>query len=267
MRLLNLLFARNSFGDPEEFRATLGEHLEELRQRLFRVVALLAVGLVIGWFIEPYVYAELVKLAEKAIPKGQDYKEVFRHLTDPFFLKFKLAFYIGLILTLPFSVFQLWGFVSPGLKPHEKRPVKILVPFSAVLFFGGAGFCWWCLPAAFEWFFSFLADFRGVALYQEPGSIVFFIVKMLLAFGIGFQLPVVVFFLGKIGIITPETIIRYWRQYAVGIFVVAAIITPSGDWFTMTAMALPLTLLFFISIFAVKITQKKARDPELNELD
>ncbi len=268
MRFSNLLGNRNSSGDPEEFRATLGEHLEELRQRLFRVVALLAVGLTVGWFIEPWVYNALSELARDNIPQGIEYKETFRHITEPFFLKFKMAFYIGLVLTLPFCVYQVWGFVAPGLKPAERKPVRILAPISVLFFFGGAVSCWFILPAGFQWFTEFVKEFPGVALYQEPGTMVFFIVKMLLAFGVGFQLPLVVFFLGKVGVLTPESVLRYWKQYVVGIAVFAAVITPSGDWFTMGAMAVPLVVLFFASVFAVRITNRKAvRDPALDDLD
>lgn len=247
----------NSSDNPEEFRLTLGEHLEELRQRLFRILGILMVGFAVGWMIEPWAYKQLSEVASANIPATVEYKETFRHITEPFFLKVKLAFYLGLIMTLPLTVFQVWGFVAPGLKPQERRPFQLVAPVSVVLFAMGCALCWMILPAAFEWFASFIKAFPGVALYQEPATMVMFMVRMMLAFGIGFQVPIVVFALGKVGLITAGTMLQYWRHCIVGSFILAALLTPSGDWFTMSALALPLVVLVFASIYAVKLTERK----------
>ena len=116
---------------------------------------------------------------------------------------------------------------------------------------------------------SYLEDFPGSALYQEPGALVFFVLKMLLAFGVGFQLPLLVFILGKVGIIGPDVMIRYWRQATVAIFLLAAVLTPSQDIFSMMMMAVPLSLLFALSVFAVRVTTRRGISsvPELNDLD
>jgi sec-independent protein translocase protein TatC len=186
-----------------------------------------------------------------------DYKEVFRNATEPFMLKFRLSFLIGLILAFPFIVLQLWGFVEPGLRPHESRPIKRLAPVSVLLFAMGVFFCWFILPSAFRWFVGYLAEFPGTSLYQEPGTLVFFVLKMLLAFGFGFQLPLVVFLLGKVGLLEPGTLMKYWRQAAVAIFTLSAIVTPSNDAFSMLMMAVPLTVLFAVSVWAIRITSRK----------
>lgn len=259
--------ARNSSDDPEEFRATLGEHLEELRGRLFKVILLLVVGMTIGWFLEPVVYEKLAALVREFMPKEMEYKEAFRNVTEPFMLKLKMSFYLGLILTLPFCVLQLWGFIAPGLKASEKKPLKVVAPLSVFLFLLGAFFCWLIIPSAFAWFIGYIKEFPGTAVFQEPGTMVFFILKMLLAFGIGFQLPLVVFFLAKIGILTPESIRHYWKQATVGIFFGSAILTPSQDIFSMLMMAIPMTVLFFLSMAAVRITGNKERAAELDALD
>jgi sec-independent protein translocase protein TatC len=177
-------------------------------------------------------------------------------------LKFKLSFMLGLILAFPYLVIQLWGFVEPGLKENEKRPVRKMLPFSVLLFAMGVCFCWIILPSAFNWFAAYVEEFPGTVIYQEPGTMVFFILKMLLAFGMGFQLPLVVFLLGKIGLLTPETLTTYWRQSTVFIFVASAIITPSNDVFSMLMMAIPLSVLFIISIWALKITNRKKPKPD-----
>lgn len=253
--------------DPEEFRLTLVQHLDELRNRIIKAVLLIAVGWIVGWVIFPNVYETLSGWARSQIPKSVDYREVFKSVTEPFILKFKLSFYLGLLMVFPFVVLQGWGFVKPGLKAAERKALARVIPFSVVLFFGGAALCWLILPVALHWFISYLGEFPGTGVYQEPGTLVFFIAKMLLAFGIGFQLPVIVFFLAKIGILTPEMLRQYWRHATVGIFTLAMLLTPSNDLPSMLTMAIPLTLLFFGSMMAVQWTNRGKRDPALDELD
>jgi sec-independent protein translocase protein TatC len=257
-----------SNNDPEDFRATLGEHLEELRTRILRVLGVLLVMTVVGWFLALPAYVALDKVVQANIPTWLKFEQPFKDVTQPFMLQLKLAFYIGLTIALPHMVLEIWGFVKPGLKPNEIRPVRVLGPISVVLFLVGCWVGWMMIPPSFQWFAGFFASFPGTALYQEPGAMVFLIVKIVLAFGIGFELPVVTFFLAKIGVIAPETLFRYWRQATIAIFFLSACLTPSGDPFTMTAMALPLAALFFVSVFAVRLTSKgKGRDPALDSLD
>lgn len=250
-----------SSGDPEDFRATLVEHLEELRNRLVRSIWIIVIGWSIGWFLEPHVYEILHKLVETGVkpnlPKGAEYKEVFNHFTEPFIFKLKLSFLIGLIMALPLVMNQLWGFIAPGLKPNEKRPLRRLAPFSVALFLLGATFCWISLPAAVGWFVSYLGEFPGTGLFQEPGSMVLFLVKLILAFGLGFQLPIIVYGLGAIGILSAHTLAKYWRHGTVFVFFLSAVLTPSNDPLTMLMMAIPLSILFMLSVWAVRLVQRK----------
>jgi len=267
--------SRNSSGEPEEFRATLIEHLDELRARLVRSIQVIAIGWLIGWFAEPYVYEffnNIVKAGLKdSLPKGAEYKEVFSHFTQMFIFKMKMSFIIGLVLAMPIVMTQLWGFIAPGLREKEKRPLKRIAPFSIALFFMGTVFCWFCLPAAISWFVSYLAEFPGASLFQEPGSMVLFLVKLLLAFGLGFQLPVIVYGLGAIGLLSAQTLAKYWRHGTVFVFILSAILTPSNDPLTMLMMAIPLSILFMISVWAVKIVQRKKvrviENPDYREED
>ncbi|MCO5296198.1 MAG: twin-arginine translocase subunit TatC [Fimbriimonadaceae bacterium] len=264
---------RNSSEDPEEFRATLGEHLEELRDRILRILLIIVAGWVLGWFIEPPLYTALSQLVRDSVPpkllEAGVYSEAFRNATEPFMLKFKLSFMLGLGITLPFLVMQLWGFVKPGLRPSERKPLALMAPFSVVLFAIGMFFCWLILPSAFQWFFSYIEEFPGTQMIQEPGTMVFFILKMMMAFGIGFQLPLIVFMLGKVGLIGPDTLVQYWRQATALIFFAAAILTPSQDAFSMLMMAVPLSLLFILSVMAVRFTTRNSgsSSPELDDLD
>jgi sec-independent protein translocase protein TatC len=254
---------RDYSGDPEEFRLTLVEHLEELRDRIIRSITILVVAWVIGWFLMPPLYEFLNQLVDasikKSLPPGAKFEEVFRNATEPFMLKFRLSFMIGLVLAFPFLVMELWGFIAPGLKPEEQKPFKALAPFSLVLFFVGASFCWVIIPSALGWFASYLGEFKGTSLMQDAGTMIFFILKMMLAFGIGFQLPLIVYALGMLGLLSAETLVQYWRQAATFIFIASAVLTPSNDAFSMLMMAVPLVALFLLSVWFVKLTQKKQR--------
>lgn len=266
----------SSNSDPDEYRMTLSEHIGELRDRIVRSLIAISLGWLIGWIIQPYVYnalnavfLESVKEYAKTHPEF-DWKEIWKNTTDPFMFKFRSSFMLGLGLALPFLVLEIWGFVSPGLKQREKRPIKMLAPASVVLFFMGCLFCWWILPLTFQWFLSYVDDYKDIGVYQEAGSMVIFIIKMMFAFGLGFQLPLVVYIAGRIGLIGPDTLVHYWRHAVVFVFLTTAILTPSGDIFSMLMMAVPVSLLLMISILAVKLTAKKQERSsieELNDLD
>lgn len=250
-------------GDPDEFRLTLVEHLEELRDRIIRCIFILTATSIIGWWQFQNVYDFLNKVVERAVkeflPKGTVYTEIFLNTTDAFFLKLKLSFQLGVVLAFPFLVLQLWGFLAPALKPNEQKPFRQLAPLSLILFVMGAGFCWAILPSAIGFFMGFSGDFKGVEINQEAGRMVFFMLKMMLAFGISFQLPLVVYALGMMELLTAESLIKYWRQAGTFIFIAAAVITPSGDAFSMLMMAIPMVILFALSVFFVNLTQKRRR--------
>lgn len=259
MALIGLLSKRNSSGDPEEFRLTLVEHLDELRVRIIRSLYLLAGGWIVGWFAHDWVYPALSKHMKSLVDQtGIKYEEVFLSFTDPFMLKMKVSFCLGLFLVGPFVVLQLWGFIAPGLKANERRPFQIIGPLSAFLFFLGCLLCWAILPPTVSWFVDFArTSFPDTRITQQAGTLIFFVINMMLAFGLGFQLPLVVYFLAYVGILPPESLSKYWRQAVVIIFIVAAIATPSADPLSMSMMAIPLCVLFMLSVLAVKVTKKK----------
>jgi sec-independent protein translocase protein TatC len=251
---------RKFSGDPEDFRLSLVEHLEELRIRVIRSVLVLAVGWAFGWYYFEPVYRFLEDMVRSSIASVVDpklYQQKFDNLTGPFLLQLHLSFLAGLILAFPFIVLQLWAFIAPALKPEEQRPIKRVVPFSVGLFAMGVGFCWAILPATLRFFAGYLKNFNDTALFQTAGTMVFFILKMLLAFGFAFQLPLFVYILGVLDLLKAETLLKYWRHSATAIFVISMVVTPSQDPLSMLMMAIPLTLLFIISVYAVKFTQRK----------
>jgi sec-independent protein translocase protein TatC len=251
---------------PEnEARATFIEHLEELRKRIFRALIYVMLGWVVGFAIEPYVYHFLANPLLHTMPKSTQF--VFTHATEPFFLKFKLSLILGLLLVIPLITLELWGFIAPALTRQERRAAKFIAPFSAFLFFFGAASGYFILPQAFRFFLSYLSDYPDAVLYQNPAQYVTFVVKMMLAFGLGFQMPVVLMFLAQVGLATPDAMWRYWRHAVVIIGLLAALLTPSGDAFSMLAIALPMVFLYFLSILLVgRIAKRRQRDQQLRTL-
>ncbi len=262
---------RNSSADPEEFRAPLTDHLEELRVRIIRSLAAVVVSWLVGWYLTPLInkliLTRVMTAIRESVPKGTRIDTFFTNATQPFLVLLRQSFMVGLCLCLPFIVVQIWGFVAPGLKDSEKKPVRSALPFSIGLFFLGVYFCWLVLPSAFQWFASFLDQFQGAGLNQNPEELVSFCVKMMAAFGICFQLPLIVYALGRIGLLSPDTMMKYWRQATVFIFFVAAAITPSNDPISMLMMAIPLCILFVISVYAVKWTAKSKPETTFDDLD
>lgn len=259
----------NNFSDnPNDNAVTLGEHLEELRDRIFKILAALGLGWAIGWFLQPEVYTLLSSSAKSFIPSNIEYKETFHSITDPFMLKLRVSFYIGAVIVFPAVVWQVWGFIAPGMKKSEKKPLFILAPVSTLLFSMGVFCCWTVLPTAFKWFVSYAQEFPETAVYQVPGTLIFFILKMMLAFGVGFQLPILVFGAAKMGIVKTEDLLYYWRHAIFGIFVMSMCFVPTADPMSLFMLAVPLCLLYFLSVLAVKITTKKSKRPsELDDLD
>ena len=242
----------------EERKAELTEHLAELRTRLIRACAYVGVGMVVMYVLFHPIYNLLegpLQPALAKLPSGSGLR--FNSFTEPFFLKLQIATVGGLVLALPLIVLELWGFIAPALTPGEKRGVHFVAPLSVVLFVMGVACAYLILPMAMRWFLSYLNDFPDPILLQNPLTYIVFVVKMMLVFGVLFELPVILMFLGKIGIINSALMVKYWRQIAVGLFTLAMVVAPSNDPGTMLALAIPLTLLFFGSIGLVKLVEPK----------
>lgn len=265
---LKLQTSRSSSPQDDELRASLGEHLEELRQRVFRAVGWLLVGMVAGWFIQDSIYNTVSGLVQAAAPEGLIYEEAFGSFQEGFMLRLKLSFYVGLVLSIPFIAMEIWGFLKPGLKPQERRPLTYVVPASVALFALGAFLCWTVLPYSIQFLMNFMLGFSDAKLIQAPGSMVVFVAQMMLAFGVGFQMPLLVFALTKLGILSTKTLLRYWRHWSIGVFIISALLTPGGDPQSLFILAVPLIGLFFLSAGLARLTSRKsARTDALDDLD
>jgi sec-independent protein translocase protein TatC len=250
--------------DPESKKATLVEHLEELRTRIIRALLFVIAGWAVGWFAQPPVYAYLERILEHAIPKDIEYKTVFDNFSGPFMLKFKTSFILGLIIAGPIIIHQLWGFVKPALRKNELHAFRKVVPLSIFLFLLGSACAVVILEPAFKWFVGFIYEFQGAALFQAPGAFQTFILKMILAFGVGFQLPLVIWFLSMIGLLTSETLWKQWRVAVGGIILLTFVLTPGGDVFSNLMLGTPLLLMYFITILAVKLRERKLKKREVD---
>jgi len=160
----------------------------------------------------------------------------------------------GLTLAIPGISFEVWRFIRPGLAADEVRIARGLVPLAVVLFAGGVAIGFLILPAAFKWFAAYTPS--GAELRPSLQDSVLFSVKMLLAFGLVFELPVVLLIAAKTGLVTSRVLLAQWRVAVLIIAIVAAVATPSGDLLSMMVMAVPVVVLYFLSIALVRMVER-----------
>jgi sec-independent protein translocase protein TatC len=234
---------------PDE-ELPVSEHIEELRQRLFKSLIAVIVGFLVAW---PFKKRILLFL-EKPLPDSVHGKLVFLSPPEAFFTALKVSFFAGIVLSLPYVLYQVWKFVEPGLYEHEKRFLLPFMFFSVLFFFLGASFAYFViLPFGLR----FLLNFMGDLLVPQitVGNYISFVIQMILAFGFVFLLPVVVWLLSKLGVINYR-VLEDNRKFAILIvFIVAAILTPP-DAFSQIMMALPLLALYELSIWVSKFAGK-----------
>jgi len=234
------------------------EHLEELRQRLVICILAVAAGFVISYFFSDRLFLVLIRPLKDALPKGSHL--IFTNLPEMFITYLKVSLISGIMLASPVIFYEFWKFVAPGLYQNEKR---LLVPFvlcSCVLFLGGAIFGYFVVfPFGFRFFLGFSNEYiKALPSVKQYFS---FAMKLLIAFGIVFELPVISYFLTKIGVITPRFLKNNRRYAIVIIFALAAIFTPP-DVMTQFMMAVPLILLYEVSIMISKIAYASKKKEE-----
>jgi sec-independent protein translocase protein TatC len=242
---------------------TVVEHLEELRTRLLISVGAVALGMVGAWFLYPPVfnllsdpYCEFMQAhPQLAFDPEDPCKLVYTSVAEPFLVKVKAVAFLGLVLALPVVLYQFWRFVTPGLTQRERRYAVPFVLSSLLLFALGGWFALLTLPKGL----SFLLGFAGttrVASVVTIGKYLGFVMLLMLAFGVAFEFPVVLVSLTLVGVLSSDRL-RQWRRYAwLFVAVLAAIITPSQDWFTMTALMVPLLVFYEASILIARALKR-----------
>ncbi len=228
-------------------RMPLLDHLRELRARLLVCVYTLVPALVAGLYLSDRVLAFLTAPMQDALSRTDGGTLAVTQATEGFVVQMKVAGLTGVFLAAPVIAWQVWRFVAPGLYDAERRVVLPLAFTSTALFGGGAAFCY---VVIFTYGFPFFLEVNapGVQAVLSVDSYLGMATTMLLTFGLAFQMPVVVFFLARMGIVSARDLIRGFRYAIVLIFVAAAILTPSPDAFTQTLMAGPLLVLYGLSI-------------------
>ncbi len=231
-------------------------HLEELRWRLLKsVVAVIVMSGAAFYFADPLLRFLVEPLGEVKL----HYTEV----TGSFYAYLKISLIAGMMSALPIIFYQLWSFISPGLHAHEKTAILPLVAVSTFLFLLGAGFCYLIvLPISLAFLIGFAGDILSPII--TVGSYISFAGLLLIAFGFGFQLPVLCYLLGRMGVISAGFLAKGRRYAIVGILITGAVITPP-DVFTQVLLAVPIYLLYEISIIVVRITGKKRDRTESEE--
>ena len=245
----------------DDFRMSILDHLAELRKRLIIALGFTAVAVVICFGFSAHIFRWLVEPMNRALVAHGEGTMAITDPTEAIVTYIKVAVLAGVVASSPVIFWQIWAFVAPGLYAREKKTVLPLVIASTTLFLIGASFGYFVI---FEYGFAFflsLIDPEETKAVLSINSYLVTATKLLAAFGGSFQLPVVVFFLARMGLIDARDMIKSFRYAIVAIFVVAAVITPP-DPLTQTLMAGPLALLYVISIGIAWLVSTKERLPE-----
>ena len=242
--------------EVDDGRMSLMEHLIVLRSRIIKSAVAIAIGAVLGWMLYDPVLSFLRRPLEDLAQSDNVSADLL--VLDPlegFMLRIKMSAYIGIAVAMPFLLWQLWRFVSPGLYQNERRYATAFVASASLLFVMGAGVAYFTLPQAL----SFLQSVGGDDLFYQysPQKYLMLIVYMMLAFGIGFEFPILLVFLQLVGVLKPQQLRDFRRFGIVIIFVIAAIITPSADPISLFALSLPMVLFYEISIILGRIIVRR----------
>ncbi|GAA3289096.1 twin-arginine translocase subunit TatC [Dactylosporangium vinaceum] len=266
---------------------TLLEHLRELRTRLFRASIAIVLGMIVGYLLSNHVlqilqdpYCQLAEKLERqatggGLPVGWKCGFVALKVTDPLLLKLKISLWVGLIVSAPFWMYQLWAFVAPGLHRKERRWAYVFAGLAAPLFAAGAVLAFIVVSKGLEFLIGFINPQTQIML--EAMSYVDFVTGMMLVFGVAFEFPLGIMLANIAGIATGKRLLGWWRIAVFIFFVFAAVATPTADPFGMTFLALAMSILYFAAVvFALVNDKRKGRnrpsyagigDDEVSSLD
>ncbi|HRE03319.1 MAG TPA: twin-arginine translocase subunit TatC, partial [Ilumatobacteraceae bacterium] len=250
-------------------RMTLRDHLAELRMRIVRSCLAIIIGvIVIMAFYEPvleFLSQPYRDLCDRRPKMHCDGRLSTLSALDGFSTRITISLYGGILLALPVILWQIWRFVVPALHAKEK---KYAIPFifsTVFLFLLGGAIAYWTLELALEFLISWSGGTDQVTQLFEIKRYMSLVGLMIAAYGIGFEFPVLLVFLQLVGVLSPQTLVRGWRYAVMVIFVIAAVITPSGDPFSMLALAIPMTIFYFIAVLIGWLIQRNRRAKEATE--
>lgn len=235
----------------------LGAHLRELRTRIVRIALGLVVGAVVGWLLYEPVFEALIKPLRDVAARRDDLVAInFSGLAASFDMQIQVSLFLAVLLTSPWWIYQVWAFVTPGLTRHEKRYVVGFLGSAVPLFLVGAAVAWWMLPHAVSILTSFTPT--GAQNLIDAPTYLSFVMRLVLAFGIAFLLPVIMVALDMVGVVRARTWQRAWRWAVVVIFTFAAVATPTPDAVTMLFVAFPMCGLYFGALWLCVVLDRRA---------
>jgi len=246
---------------PDEM--TFLEHLEDLRKRIFYSLLALFIAVIPGAIWATDIFDILAKPLSKYLPEGQ--KLAFTKLTSPFMLYMKVAFLAALFLAIPFILLQIWYFVAPGLYQKEKKYVWPFVIFTSAFFMMGAVFGYFVIfPYACKFFLNVGQNFQAVITVEEYFSLM---LKLLLGIAAVFELPTLIFFLSRMGIITSRWMIKKYKYAILVVFILAALITPTPDPVSQAILAGPMLGLYTFGILIAFVFGKERKKRKEKKAD
>ena len=225
----------------------LRAHLVEFRKRLVRSAIGIVLGAILGWFLYEPVFAVLQQpLILAAERRGTTVALNFAGAMTALDMRFKVAFFLGIIVTSPWWLYQFWAFITPGLTRRERGYAIGFVGAAVPLFLAGGGLAWWVLPRAVILLVEFVPD--GALNIQDAQGYLTFVMRLILAFGIAFLLPVIMVAINFVGVVRARTFARGWRWAIMIAFTFSAVMTPTADILTMIMLALPICFLYFAAL-------------------
>ena len=244
---------------------TFTSHLVELRQRLIYCFVSLFIIFAISYAFAEHIYSFLVQPYANAVQSDiENRRLIFTALQEAFLTYLKVSFFVAIFLTSPVILIQIWKFIAPGLYDHEKSAIMPYLVITPILFFLGGGLVYYLvMPLAIKFFLSFesvgLATSLPIQLEAKVNEYLSLIMKLIFAFGLCFQLPVVLSLLARIGVVDAEFLKTRRKYVVIIIFTAAAILTPP-DPITQIGLAIPLLILYELSIFSVSLIEKKPKE-------
>jgi sec-independent protein translocase protein TatC len=252
---------------------TIWEHLAELRQRIIKSAVAVVIGFTVGFMVRQQVFEILIQpycrlpsnlRAGSAVFDADGCRLIFTNVLGAFFISFKAAAVVAVIIAAPAVCYQIWRFVSPGLRPIERRFALPFILLTGVLFSGGAVFAYLVIPRGLR----FLLAFAGpeVVSLMDANEYLGFVLKTMLGFGLSFEFPLAIAIFTLMGVVTAAGLRKYRRHAIFGAFVLGAVITPTQDPLTMCVMALPLSVMYEGNILFARLVERRRRRQASSEL-
>lgn len=245
----------------------LMDHLRELRSRIFKALIAVVIASVVSWIyyrqIFDFIVGPIEDVKDKLEAQGTQVDLILTGVTAAFMLQVKISLLAGFILASPIWIYQLWAFVTPGLHKHERRYALVFMIFAVPLFLVGVAVAIWIMPKGLGILIGFAPE--QVNQFLTVDGYLSFVIRMVTVFGLGFLMPVLIVGLNFLGILPASAIRRTWRWTVIGVFLFAAIATPTPDPFSMLLLASPLLLLILIA-FGICLLNDRRRRRQSDEL-